>query len=108
MYGRNPTTPLNRRGGAVKHVQICLSASKDRDSSFHHYGGPVKLVQAFFCAENTLQRRFNRQGGGVKQVQVCLSASKEGESGFYYGGSPVKLVQACLCAGNTLQSRFNP
>ena len=80
MYGRNPATPLNRRGGAVKHVQTCLSAIKDRDSSFDHYGGPVKLVQACLCAENTLQRRFNLRGGVVKHVKACLSTSKDGGS----------------------------
>ena len=105
MYGRNPATPLNRRDGAVQHVQTCLNAIKDRDSSFHHYGGPVKLVQACLCEENTLQRRFNRRGGGVKQVQVCLSASKDGESSFHHGGGPMKLEQACLCTGETPQHR---
>ena len=45
----------------MKHVQACLNARKDVESSFHHGGGPVKLVQAYFCAENTLQRRFNRR-----------------------------------------------
>ena len=33
-------------GGALKHVQACLSAKKDQESSFHYCGGPVKLVQA--------------------------------------------------------------
>ena len=69
---------FNRRGGAVKHVHDCLSASKDRESCFHRCGGPVKLVQAFLCAGNTLQRRFNRRGGAVKPVQAYWSASKDG------------------------------
>ena len=34
------------RGSAVKHVEDCLSAREDRESSFHHCGRPVKLVQA--------------------------------------------------------------
>ena len=89
----------------MKHVQTCFSASKDRESSFHHYGDPVKLVQACLCAENTLQRRFNRRGGGVKQVQVCLSASKDGESSFHQCGGPVKFEQTCLCTGETPQHR---
>ena len=62
---------FNRRRGAVKHVQDCLSASKGRESSFHHCGGPVKLVQACLCAGNTLQRRFNRRGGAVKHVRAA-------------------------------------
>ena len=46
----------------------------------------MKLVQACFCAENTLQRRFNRRGGTVKHEQACLSASKDGEISFHYCG----------------------
>ena len=48
-----------RREGAVKHVQACLSARKDGESSFHLCGGPVQLVQASLCAGNILQRRFH-------------------------------------------------
>ena len=76
----------------MKHVQVCLCASTDQESSFHHCGGPVKLVQACQCVENTLQRRFNGRGDAGKHVQTCLSASKDGESSFHYCGSPVKLV----------------
>ena len=47
-------------------------ASTDRDSSYHHCGGLVKLVQACLCAENTLQRHFNRGGSVMRHVQVCL------------------------------------
>ena len=71
---------FHRLGGAVKHVQACLSTSKDGESSFHYCVSPVKLVEACLCAGNTLQRRFNRRGGAVKHVQACLSTSKDGES----------------------------
>ena len=30
--------------GPVKLVQACLYAGNDRESSFHHCGGPVKFV----------------------------------------------------------------
>ena len=30
----------------MKHVQACLSAREDRESSFHHCGSPLRLVQA--------------------------------------------------------------
>ena len=63
---------LNRRGGAVKHVQVCLGVSADPESSFHHCGIPVKFVQACLCGENTLQRRFNRRGSAVKHVLDCF------------------------------------
>ena len=32
------------------HVQACLSARKELESSLHHCGGPVRLVQAGLCA----------------------------------------------------------
>ena len=54
----------------MKHVKACLSASKDRESCFHRWGGRVKLMQAFLCAGSTLQRRFNRRGSAVKHVRA--------------------------------------
>ena len=38
----------------MKHEQAYFSARKDLESSFHHCGGPVKLVQAYFCAGKTI------------------------------------------------------
>ena len=37
----------------MKHVQACLSAREDRESSFHLCGSPVRLVQACLCAGKT-------------------------------------------------------
>ena len=37
----------------MKHVEAGLSPRDDRESSFDHCGGPVKLVQACFCAGTT-------------------------------------------------------
>ena len=91
----------------MKHVQTCLSARSDRESSFHHYGGPVSIVQASLCAANTLQRRLDRRAGVLKHVQVCLCPNTHRESNFHHCGGPVKLVQASLCAENTLQLRFS-
>ena len=34
----------------MKHVQACLSARKDLQSSFDHCKGAVKLVQTCECA----------------------------------------------------------
>ena len=80
----------------MKHVQAILSASKDRESNFHHCGSPVKLVQSRLCAENTLQRRLNVRGGAMKHVQVCLGVSADQECSFYHCGGPVNIVQVCL------------
>ena len=35
----------------MKHVQACLSAREDRKSSFHHYGGPVRLCKPVYVRE---------------------------------------------------------
>ena len=32
----------------MMHVQACLGARKDGERSFHHCGGLVKLVKAWF------------------------------------------------------------
>ena len=37
----------------MKLVQACLSAIEDRESSFHHCGSTVKVVQACLCAVKT-------------------------------------------------------
>ena len=34
----------------MKVVQSCLSASKDRERSFHHYGDAVKLLESCLSA----------------------------------------------------------
>ena len=37
----------------MKHVQACLSARENRESSFHHCGGPVRLEQTCLCSGKT-------------------------------------------------------
>ena len=37
----------------MKHVEACLSAREDRESSFHRCAGIVRLVQACLCAGKT-------------------------------------------------------
>ena len=37
----------------MKHVEACLSAREDRESSFHRGGGPLRLVQACLCVGKT-------------------------------------------------------
>ena len=37
----------------MKYVEACLSAREDPESSFHHFGSTVKLVQACLCAGKT-------------------------------------------------------
>ena len=36
----------------MKHVQACLSAREDRESSFHRFGSPLRFLQSCLCAEN--------------------------------------------------------
>ena len=47
----------------MKHVQACLSTCKGRESSFEHYGGVVKLVQAHFRASKERERSFHHCEG---------------------------------------------
>ena len=37
----------------MEHVEACLSAREDPESSLHHYGGAVRLVQPSLCAVKT-------------------------------------------------------
>ena len=76
--------------------------SKDGESSFHHCGSPMKLVQVCLCAGNTLQRGFNRRRGTVKHVLACLSARKDRESRFQHCGGRASLF---MC-GKHPQRRF--
>ena len=71
MYGKHPITPFSPPRWAVKHVQACLSARKNGESSFHKCGGPVKLEETCLYAGNTLQRRFSRRGGALEHMQAC-------------------------------------
>ena len=50
MRSKKLITPFSR---AVKHVEACLSAIEDRESSFEHFGSTVMLVQACLCAGKT-------------------------------------------------------
>ena len=93
---------LRSSGGGVKHVQPCLSASKDGESSFHLCGSRVKLhgVSLFMCGKHRTtpfsQRRrcFGARAGLFKYQKGCRKQ-------FSHGGGAVKFVQACLCAENT-------
>ena len=38
----------------MNHVYHCLCARADRESSFHRFGGPVRLVQACLYADNAV------------------------------------------------------
>ena len=42
----------------MKHVLSCLTARSDRESSFYHWGGPVKVVQAGLRARKDLESNF--------------------------------------------------
>ena len=58
----------------MKHVLACLSASKDRESSFHHCGSLVKPVQARLSTKKELESWFHHNGGTVILVPACLCA----------------------------------
>ena len=50
----------------MKHVQAPLIDRKDRESTFHHCGGPVKLVQGCLSARNDGESRLHHCAGLVK------------------------------------------
>ena len=58
-------------------MPACLTGRKDRESTFHHGGSPVKLVQDSFSERNDLQIIFLHCGGTVKLVQAGLSGRKD-------------------------------
>ena len=66
----------------MKHVLICLTTSNDRESSFYHSGGPVKLVQACLRARKVSLSGFNLPRGFVKLLQVYLNVRKDLERIF--------------------------
>ena len=61
----------------MKHVPACLSGKKDKESRFHHFGGPAKLVQACLRGRKVHKRKFHPCGGHAKLVPACLSGRKE-------------------------------
>ena len=50
MCGKDLKIRFILPGGDVKHVRACLSTKEDRENSFHHCGGPLRLVQDCLCA----------------------------------------------------------
>ena len=53
----------------MKHVQACLSAREERESSLHRCGCTVSLVQACLCDGKT---RFKLRGSAVKHVEASV------------------------------------
>ena len=49
-------------------MQACLGVKKVRESTFHHCGGPVNLVQGCLSARKERESRFHHSGGLVKLV----------------------------------------
>ena len=112
---RNQVSPLRRY--CESRVGL-VSTMRHRESSFHHCGGPIKLVM---CQE-TSRKQFSplwrsceartglfkckdgsREQFAVMLVQARLSAKKDQESSFNHWGGPVKLLQSRLCAGKHRQ-----
>ena len=60
----------------MKHVLACLSASKDRERSFHHCGSTVKPVQACLRTKKELESCFHLNGNAVILVPDYLFTLK--------------------------------
>ena len=63
--------------------EACISASKDRESSFHNCRVSLKLVLG------------------------CLSTRKHRESCINHHGRPVELVESCICARKDQKGSFH-
>ena len=61
----------------MKHVEACLSVREDQESCFHSCGGPMRLVEACFCAGKTTQGCFTLRLSAVKHVEASLSARED-------------------------------
>ena len=59
------------------HVQACLCARKDGESSFHHCGGLVKLVHGCFWSRKDRESNCHHRGDALKHVQACLRGDEE-------------------------------
>ena len=66
----------------MKLVYACLSARKDRESSFHLCRVAVKLMQAWLSGKRRLESSLHHCGGPVKLMEACLSAGSIEKSGF--------------------------
>ena len=82
-------------------MKACLSAREDRESSFHRSVGPLRFMQAGFCAVKTSYSCFILRLGTVKHVEASLSAREDQESSFHRCGGTVRLVHAFLFSGKT-------
>ena len=83
----------------MKHVQACLNARDDRESSFHHCGRPVRWFKPVYARKRPENAFFNLREGTVKHVKAGLTAREDRECSFHRCRGPVRLVHACLCAG---------
>ena len=59
-------------------VLAWLSTRRHRESSFHHCGGPVKLLEAWLCTRRHLESSFHPLWRFCKRVQVIVIAQVPG------------------------------
>ena len=50
-------------------MRACLSVRKDLECSFHHCGGPMKLINANLCVTSDPKNIFHHCGSHVKLRQ---------------------------------------
>ena len=65
--------------------------------SFHHCGGPLKLVKASLGVRKDLESNFHHCAGPVNLGQGSLSTRKEVGSGFHCCRGLAMLVYVSLC-----------
>ena len=74
----------------MKHVQACLSAREGRESSFHHCGSPVRLVQPVYAREILIKpfqppKRYCEVPGKIEKALFTTVVFEAGTSLFMCG-----------------------
>ena len=67
-------------------------ARKYRESSFHHCGGALKLVQSCLCGRKDQERRLHHYEGAVKLVEAYLSDRMDRDSSFHHSTKHLSLI----------------
>ena len=83
----------------MKHVRACLSTKEDRENSFHHCGGPLRLVQDCLCAgKNCTSSEVEMALSGLSRTLTGLSQPHRAPTALKNALSiALALKQACTC-----------
>ena len=81
-----------------------MKLGRDFKNIFHHYGCPVKLVQASLCVRNDIGSSCYHCRDLANSAHASFSVRKNSESSFYHHEGPEKLVHASFSMRRDLES----